>query len=78
MTTAEMKASIHQRIDEIEDEEILEAYLQMMNIDNYYGSLWKQMTEEEQNEIIRIAEDAKLPGNTIPHEEVMAKYAKWL
>lgn len=80
MSTAELKLSLHNLIDDIDNETLLKAIYVLItqkaetkaNLDK-----WADFPESLKREIEEGLEQAK-NGEVVEHQEVMKKYAKWL
>ncbi|MFC5284414.1 hypothetical protein [Pedobacter alpinus] len=72
------KETLHQFIDEIEDENLLRGYLGMIKELNQQqtGKLFNSLTVKEQQELIFSYEESFNPGNLISNQEVKNKYSK--
>lgn len=79
MAAHTIKHIIHQLIDQIEDEQLLQAYLKVLesSMQVQKKDWWDEISAEERAEIEEGLSQADR-GETVPHEEVMAKYKKWL
>ena len=79
MAVNTLKHTIHQLIDQIEDEALLQAYLKVLesSMQVQKKDWWEEISAEERAEIEEgLAQADK--GDTVSHEDVMAKYKKWL
>lgn len=78
MNVIELRSDIHNIIDNITDENILQAVKILLSSNRVdKADRWETISEEERKEIeIGLAEAER--GDVIPHEEVMEKYQKWL
>ncbi|MDD2564581.1 MAG: hypothetical protein PHU27_10240 [Salinivirgaceae bacterium] len=78
MNVIELRSDIHNIIDNITDENILQAVKILLSSNRVdKADWWETISEEERKEIeIGLAEAER--GDVIPHEEVMEKYQKWL
>ncbi len=74
MTTAELKSSLHDKIDKIEDEEYLEDLVQSLN--NAMNSEFK--LEKWELEIIEESERQIEQGLIISKEDADKKIEEWL
>jgi len=79
MSTTELKLSLHNLIDNIENESLLKAiYVMITHKTAPSGSLkWDELPESLRQEIEEGLEQAE-KGEVIEHEKVMKKYDKWL
>lgn len=75
MDTVQLRTRVKKFIDEASEKELQMIY-RMFEVEKEYD-WWDELPEEIQQEIDLSVEEVK-KGKTIPHEEVMKKYAKWL
>jgi hypothetical protein len=80
MTTVELKTNFHQLIDKISNEAMLVKFYEIMSTANVSneGSLWKNLSNEEQQELIEIEKDIHNIENLIDHSAMKLKFKKWL
>ena len=74
------KEEFHKLIDNIEDEQLLVAYFQLikkLNL-NEVGKLWEGLTSEEKDELLLSYEESNQLQNLVSHVEVKKKFQKWL
>ena len=76
MGTAQLKKQLHEYIDKA-DERLLHLVYGLFQADMKEQDWWDEISTEEQAEIEEGLAQADR-GELIPHEEVMAKYKKWL
>lgn len=74
MSITELKESIHKKVDEINDEEVLESYLQMMTSDIDF---WDELTEQQKQNVLE-AEKQCERGEVVDNETVMKKLDEWI
>jgi predicted transcriptional regulator len=74
MSIAELKENIHKKVDEINDEEVLESYLQMMNSDIDF---WDELTEQQKQNVLEAKKQCE-NGETISHEDALKEISKWI
>jgi predicted transcriptional regulator len=78
MDVIELRADLHNMIDKISDSNILNAVKTLLSgKTTKQADWWDTISEEERAEIEQGLAEADR-GELIPHEEVMAKYKKWL
>jgi len=80
-----MKASIirdnfHHLIDEIDNEELLMKFYDLMLKSKVQkeGELWAMLTAEEKSELLQSEEESRDPKNLINYNSQKAKHQKWL
>jgi len=78
MDVIELRADLHNMIDKISDSKVLNALKTLLSgKTSKQTDWWDTISEEERAEIKQgLAEAGR--GDLTPHEEVMAKYKKWL
>ena len=78
MDVIELRADLHNMIDKISDSNILNAVRTLLSGKAVKKvDWWDTISDEERAEIEQGLAEADR-GELIPHEEVMAKYKKWL
>ncbi len=78
MDIIELRADLHNMIDKISDSSILYAVRTILSGKAVkQADWWDSISEEERAEIKQGLAEAD-HGELIPHEEVMAKYKKWM
>ena len=78
MDVIELRADLHNMIDKITDSNVLNAVKTLLaGKTAKQVDWWDTISEEERAEIEQGLAEADR-GETIPHEQVMAKYKKWL
>ena len=80
MNTIEIKQNFHHLIDNIDNENLLISFydLIMKRTTAKEGQLWNKLTEQEQQELILSFDESKKPENLIDHEDMKKKHKKWL
>ena len=73
MSTVELKSSLHQLIDGIENAKFLESIHDILSEKKNakQGSLWSSLTAEQKSEVLEAYEESESLGNLIPHSEVL-------
>lgn len=78
MDVIELRTDLHNMIDKITDSNILNAVKTLLSgKTTKQTDWWDTISDEERAEIEQGLAEADR-GETIPHEEVMKKYKKWL
>lgn len=72
-----IKPNLLSLIEKIEDVERLEAIKTLLQSLNLEHDFWEELPDYQKQSIERGLQQAS-NGETIPHEEVMKKYEKWL
>ena len=80
MNAIEIKSNFHHLIDQINDEQLLIKLYHIMEqaSSTKDGQLWNRLTEEEQNELLKIEREVQSGKRLIPNEQMQAKHKKWL
>ena len=78
MDVIELRTDLHNMIDKINDSNVLNAVKTLLaGKATKQPDWWDTISDEEREEIEQGLAEADR-GEVIPHEEVMAKYKKWL
>ena len=80
MTVAELKTNLHKLIDRSQDEDRLAVVHDILEQreESKPGDLWKSLTAEEKEVLLKAEKESQNPSNLITNDEVMKKYNKWL
>ena len=80
MNTSELRANLHNFIDQIENVHLLEDYYQEMKklVKSSKSSIWDTLSEEQKREVLLSFEESENNDNLIDNDEVMKMYRKWL
>ena len=80
MTNSEIKSSIRKIIDSIDNDNLLNKYYELISRmkDMKDGDLWKSLSRNEQDELIKIETDSRDEKNLISHHDMREKHKKWL
>ncbi|MCX6257783.1 MAG: hypothetical protein NTW49_07815 [Bacteroidia bacterium] len=80
MTTMELKNNFHRLIDNINNDNVLTKFYDILSRakDSNEGSLWSGLSIEEQNELILIEKESQNPQNLISNSDMIKKHKKWL
>jgi len=75
-----IKDDFHHLIDEIDDENLLKEYHNLIQrlAGNQSGKLWNMLNDSQQNELLLAYDESFDPTNLISHEEVKKQDEKWL
>jgi hypothetical protein len=78
MTTLELKNNFHHLIDSIENDNLLQKFYELMlkKRSTKDGDLWRKLSSEEVNELLKANEESEDAQNLIPDEEIRKKYSK--
>ncbi len=77
MEIQSIKSELHAIIDQANDLKLLEAIRTLLQSKTYEPDFWDQLPDFQKKSIERGLKQAA-KGQTIPHEDVMTKYEKWL
>ena len=80
MKRADIRDSFHQLIDEIDNENLLMKFYDLLvkSKDGKEGEIWNQLSDEQKNELLVAEEESKYEKNLIDHESQKIKHQKWL
>ena len=80
MSTAELKEKFHELIDTINDEELLNAYYDLISQlkTQEAGQLYRSLTNEQKKELDLAYNESFLNSNLVTHKEVKSQHQKWL
>lgn len=80
MNTLELKLKFHKLIDNITNENMLNAFYEIMSNakEQSEGSLWTKLSAEEKHELLETEKESHNVDNLISHTEMKAKHNKWL
>jgi hypothetical protein len=74
------KEKLHILVDQIQDEKLLKAYLDLLEnrAKEVVGKLWNTLSNQEKEELFLSYEDSFDDDNLIDNKEVKSKFKKWL
>ena len=80
MKQTDIRSSFHKLIDEIDNENLLMKFYDLLNksSDQKEGELWNQLSEEQKNEILLAESESHYEKNLIDHDTQKEKHKKWL
>lgn len=80
MSRLEIRQNFHNLIDSIENENMLLSFYELLKSRSQsdQGSLWKKLSWQEQEDLIKLADSTNDPSKLIDHNEVKKKHKKWL
>jgi hypothetical protein len=80
MTTIELKSNFHKLIDNINNDNVLYKFYEILDKakEAKEGSLWARLNPNEQQELIIIEKESHFSENLIPHSQMIKKHKKWL
>jgi len=80
MNTTELKKSLHDLIDSIDNENLLINFYDLIKkrTTTKEGQLWSRLSMQEQEELLLALEETEKPENLIDYEEMRKKHKKWL
>ena len=80
MTIVELKKNFHALIDRMDNERLLKDFydLFLRRSQSEEGTLWNNLTIEEQNELLLSEEESNYKANLISQKDMMKKHQKWL
>jgi len=76
MSTVELKASLHELIDGIQNSDLLESIHDILvkKQNSKEGHLWNILSESQKQEVLEAYDESDNPDNLTPHEQVLHKY----
>lgn len=76
----DVKKRIQAIIQDIEDDPFLEAVYEVLESrrNQKSGTIWHTLTSEQQEEILKAAEETNQPEKQISHDEMVERNRKWL
>jgi len=74
------KEEFHKLIDNIQDEQLLKSYYNLIQKLNKHetGDLWNSLTEKQQQELMLSYDESHDPQNLISQDHVQKQHDKWL
>ncbi len=74
------KEKLHILVDQIQDEKLLKAYLDLLEnrAKEVVGKLWNTLSNQEKEELLLSYEESFVDDNLIDNKEVKGKFNKWL
>jgi hypothetical protein len=74
------KEKLHILVDQIQDEKLLKAYLDLLEnrAKEVVGKLWNTLSNQEKEELLLSYEESFDDDNLIDNKEVKSKFKKWL
>lgn len=80
MNTLELKSNFHKLIDNIDNENLLNSFYEIMLSANNHaaGSLWARLSYVERQELIEIEKETQNEENLISHTVIKEKHSRWL
>ena len=75
METLELKKSLHQLIDELDNPSLIELLHDFLSTreENQNGKLWESLSEDQKKEVLLAAEESENPEKLIPHLDIIKK-----
>ncbi len=75
-----VKEQLHKIIDQIEDEAVLNAYMQLLQSfsEGEYGQLFNNLSKDQKAQLEVSYQRSLNPSNLITHEKAMNTLSKWL
>jgi hypothetical protein len=80
MNTTALKKNFHLLIDNIENENLLISFYELMKkrSSSKEGEIWNKLTQKEQDELLLSLAESENSDNLINHDEMIKKHKKWL
>ena len=75
MSSIELKSNIHEIIDRIQSEQLLQTLYDFLKAreKNGPGELWKSLTEEQKQEVLLAYEESETENNLVAREKVFRR-----
>ena len=76
MSTVELKSSLHQLIDSIQNATLLESLHDILSQrkNSKAGALWNSLSDQQRNEVLEAFNESENSENLTPHSEVLKKF----
>ncbi len=76
MSTVEIKASLHQLIDGIQNSNLLESLYEILSErkNAKEGHLWNSLSDSQKQEVMEAYQESEDQSNLTPHSEVLDKF----
>lgn len=73
MGTTELKSNLHQLIDGIENQELLQSLYEILDArkQSETGSLWSSLNYDQKTEVLEAFDDSEKEENLIAHAQVL-------
>jgi hypothetical protein len=80
MTTSSIKTKFHQLIEEVDNQELLNYFYEALlsQVNDKSKSLWTDLTEKQQGEVLKSYEESLNKENLLGHENVKKQFEKWI
>ena len=80
MDALELKKEFHELIDRVDNTSLLSAFYDALKkrISLKEGQLWRNLTKEQQEELLLAFEESEDPQNLISHDDMIKKNKRWL
>jgi hypothetical protein len=80
MTTLELKSNFHKLIDNINNDNMLSKFYEILEKANESkdGTLWNKLSFQERQELENIEKESHDANNLISHADMTKKHKKWL
>lgn len=75
MKTPELKLTIHELVDQIENERFLTVLCQILKTQSGHqqGKLWDGLSPQQQEEVLQAFEESEEPYQLVPKENIFKK-----
>ncbi len=72
MGTIELKSNLHKIVDRIEDERLLSAIYNFLQVreNSEEGQMWKTLTDEQKREVLQAYEESENDANLIDDKDI--------
>jgi hypothetical protein len=72
MGTVELKSNLHELIDKIDNPNLLQSLYDILSVcsNSQPGAMWKSLSDDQKDEVLKAYEESNDPENLIPHSEM--------
>ena len=80
MKHSDIRANLHQLIDEIDNDLLLMKFYDLLLKSKVQkeGELWNQLSDKQRNEVLIAESESQYSKNLLGHEKQKSKHRKWL
>ena len=80
MKQSDIRANLHQLIDEIDNDNLLMKFYDLLLKSKVQkeGDLWNHLSDEQRNEVLIAESESHYKKNLLDHKTQKAKHRKWL
>ncbi|MEQ8714826.1 MAG: hypothetical protein RIC80_17535 [Cyclobacteriaceae bacterium] len=73
MGKTDLKSNLHQLIDSIQNQELLQSIYDILDArkEKASGGIWSNLTDDQRNEVLEAFEESEKEENLVPHAQVV-------